>query len=80
VNKKVIEYLVKKGYMRTEQTLRQESAHLDKDGRPIHNHIEELGNIKYTRGYKLLCGWIDQNLDLYKASCILQDTLSHLTD
>jgi transcription initiation factor TFIID subunit 5 len=78
VNKKVIEYLVKKGYMRTEQTLRQESAHLDKDGRPIHNHIEELGNIKYTRGYKLLCGWIDQNLDLYKASCILQETFSHL--
>jgi hypothetical protein len=70
INQKVIEYLVKKGYNRTEQMLRQESAHLDKDGRPIHNRIEDLGNIKYTRGYKLLCGWVEQNLDVYKASCI----------
>jgi hypothetical protein len=80
VNKKVIEYLVKKGYNRTEQTLRQESAHLDKDGRPIHNRVEELGNIKYSRGFKLLSGWIDQNLDIYKASCILQRAFSPLTD
>jgi transcription initiation factor TFIID subunit 5 len=71
IDKKVIEYLVKKGYNRTEQTLRQESAHLDKDGRPIHSRIEELGNIKYSRGYKLLSNWIDQNLDVYKESCIL---------
>jgi hypothetical protein len=69
LTKKVIEYLVKKGYNKTEQTLRQESAHVDKDGRPIHNRVEELGNIKYTKGFKLLSDWIDQNLDLYKASC-----------
>jgi transcription initiation factor TFIID subunit 5 len=71
ITKKVIEYLVKKGYNRTEQTLRQESAHLDKDGRPIHNRIEELGNVKYSRGYNLLSNWIDQNLDVYKASFII---------
>jgi hypothetical protein len=69
VERKVIEYLLKKGYNRTEQTLRQESAHLDKDGRPIHNRIEELGNVKYTKGFSLLSNWIEQNLDLYKASC-----------
>jgi hypothetical protein len=80
INQKVIEYLVKKGYNRTEQMLRQESAHLDKDGRPIHNRIEDLGNIKYTRGYKLLCGWVEQNLDVYKASCITQDLQWLLTD
>lgn len=73
---KVIEYLVKKGYNKTEQTLRQESANVDKDGRPIHNRVEELGNIKYTKGFKLLSDWIDQNLDLYKASCDLSNSFS----
>jgi len=66
---KVLEYLVKKGYTRTEQTLRQESAHLDKDGRPIHNRVEELGNIKYTHGLRLLMDWVEKNLDIYKVSC-----------
>jgi len=70
VKQKVLEYLVKKGYNRTEQMLRQESAHLDKDGRPIHNRVEELGNIKYARGFEMLSNWIDQNLDIYKVSCI----------
>jgi transcription initiation factor TFIID subunit 5 len=79
IDKKVIEYLVKKGYNRTEQILRQESAHLDKDGRPIHNRIEELGNIKYARGYRLLSNWIDQNLDVYKASCIVPLSFMLLT-
>ena len=32
---KVIEYLNKKGYSRTEAMLRAESAHTDKEGRPI---------------------------------------------
>jgi hypothetical protein len=68
VKQKVLEYLVKKGYNRTEQMLRQESAHLDKDGRPIHNRVEELGNIKYARGFEMLSHWIDQNLDIYKVS------------
>jgi transcription initiation factor TFIID subunit 5 len=60
--------------------LRQESAHVDKDGRPIQNHIEELGNIKYTRGFKLLSAWIEQNLDVYKVSCKLQESRWLLTD
>jgi transcription initiation factor TFIID subunit 5 len=71
VKQKVLEYLVKKGYNRTEQMLRQESAHLDKDGRPIHNRVEEMGNIKYARGFEMLSNWIDQNLDIYKVSPIL---------
>lgn len=60
--------------------LRQESAHVDKDGRPIQNHIEELGNIKYTRGFKLLSAWIEQNLDVYKVSCTLQEPMCLLKD
>lgn len=75
----VLEYLVKKGYSNTERTLRQESAHLDKDGRPIHNRIDDMGSIKYTKAYHLLNGWIENNLDLYKASCIVQLSMVILT-
>lgn len=46
--------------------LRQESAHLDKEGRPIQNRAEDLGNTKYARGYELLSTWVEQNLDVYK--------------
>lgn len=61
----VIEYLMKKGYLRTEQVLRQESAQVDKDGRPIFGR-DEYGNEKYIRGFELLSSWIDSNLDIYK--------------
>jgi transcription initiation factor TFIID subunit 5 len=59
---------MKKGYTRTEHTLRQESAHVDKDGRPIPERAEDYGNEKYKRAFELLTGWIDQNLDIYKVS------------
>lgn len=62
----VIEYLVKKGYNRTEQMLRQESSHLDKEGKPIHERVEDFGTMKYAKAYRLFSGWIDQNLDIYK--------------
>jgi transcription initiation factor TFIID subunit 5 len=58
---------MKKGYTRTEQTLRQESAHVDKEGRPI-SVREDYGNEKYRRAFELLTGWIDQNLDIYKVN------------
>lgn len=61
----VIEYLMKKGYLRTEQVLRQESAQVDKDGRPVFDR-DEYGNEKYIRGFELLSSWIDSNLDIYK--------------
>lgn len=65
---KVIEYLIKKGYNRTEQMLRQESANLGTDGKPIQERAEDLGTAKYTKGFSLLSTWIDQNLDIYKVS------------
>jgi hypothetical protein len=68
INGQVIEYLVKKGYNRTEQMLRQESANLDKDGRPIHDRAEDLGNGKYSRGFRMLSNWVDSNLDIYKVN------------
>jgi transcription initiation factor TFIID subunit 5 len=64
----VIEYLVKKGYNRTEQMLRQESSNLDKDGKPIPERVEDLGTQKYTKAFQLLSNWVDSNLDIYKVS------------
>lgn len=65
---KVIEYLVKKGYNRTEQMLRSESANLDRDGKPIQDRAEDLGTAKYSKGFRLLSNWIESNLDIYKVS------------
>ncbi|CCU80256.1 putative transcription initiation factor TFIID [Blumeria hordei DH14] len=62
----VIEYLVKKGYNRTEQMLRHESSRLDKEGRPIQDRVEDLGHLKYRRAFEMLLNWIDSNLDIYK--------------
>ncbi|RDL40772.1 Uncharacterized protein BP5553_00751 [Venustampulla echinocandica] len=66
IDKQVIEYLIKKGYTKTEQTLRQESSHLDKDGKPIHERVEDLGTAKFARAFHLLSNWVDSNLDVYK--------------
>ncbi len=48
---KVLEYLSKKGYNRTEATLRMESAHQDGDGRPIVSRVEESGGAKYGKAF-----------------------------
>ncbi|CAG8972237.1 hypothetical protein HYALB_00001635 [Hymenoscyphus albidus] len=65
--RQVIEYLLKKGYNKTEQTLRQESMLTDRDGRQLTEKVEEVaGEQKYRKGFQLLVGWIDTNLDIYK--------------
>ncbi|KAL3419580.1 WD domain-containing protein [Phlyctema vagabunda] len=46
--------------------LRNESAHLDKDGKPVAERAEDFGTQKYDKGFRLLSSWIDQNLDIYK--------------
>lgn len=75
IDQQVIEYLMKKGYARTEQVLRQESAQVDRDGRPVVDRAD-YGNEKYIKAFELLSSWIDSNLDIYKvchqnASCML---------
>lgn len=65
---KVIEYLTKKGYVKTEQTLRRESSHVDKDGRPVLDRVEDLGNEKYQKAFTLLSNWIEGGLDVYKVN------------
>lgn len=51
---KVLEYLSKKGYNRTEATLRMESAHQDGDGRPIFTRVEESGGLKYGKAFGMV--------------------------
>jgi transcription initiation factor TFIID subunit 5 len=75
---KVIEYLIKKGYNRTEQTLRLESSRLDREGRPIQERVEDTGTEKYATAYKLLDNWIKQNLSIYKVSITLPICLLHM--
>lgn len=48
-NQKVIEYLSKKGYNRTEAMLRLESASQDVEGKPISTRAEETGGSKYGK-------------------------------
>ncbi|KAI9804869.1 MAG: hypothetical protein M1825_001238 [Sarcosagium campestre] len=66
VDAAVIEYLNKKGYNRTEATLRAESGDLDSTGRPNVERVEDYGNDKYRRAFLLLRGWIDNTLEIYK--------------
>lgn len=48
---KVIEYLSKKGYGRTEAMLRIESANQDHEGKPINSKAAETGGGKYLRAF-----------------------------
>ncbi len=48
---KVIDYLSKKGYSKTESMLRIESANQDYDGRPLNAKSEETGGVKYLRAF-----------------------------
>lgn len=48
---KVIEYLSKKGYTKTESMLRMESANQDADGRPINTGSDDAGGPQYIRAF-----------------------------
>jgi transcription initiation factor TFIID subunit 5 len=63
----VLEYLSKKGYNRTEATLRKESANQDSEGRPIITRAEESGGPKYATAFSMLRTYIEDSLDLYKS-------------
>ncbi|CZR67304.1 probable transcription initiation factor TFIID subunit 5 [Phialocephala subalpina] len=66
LNQIVLEYLVKKGYNRTEATLRAESAHVDSDGRPIPTAPDAQGYPKYAKAYTLIRDWAEGVLEVYK--------------
>ena len=62
----VTDYLLKKGFTRTEATFRKESSAVSTDGRPIRKRVDEMGPERYAKAYKLLRDWIENGLDLYK--------------
>lgn len=63
----VTDYLLKRGFNRTEEVFRQESKHLGPDGKPI-QQLATMGPKKYQKAFKLLKEWVDNNLDLYKVN------------
>ncbi|KAJ4148354.1 hypothetical protein LMH87_002829 [Akanthomyces muscarius] len=65
LNQIVTDYLLKRGFNRTEEIFRQESKHLGSDGKPIHQPAT-LGPKKYGKAYRLLKMWVFNNLDIYK--------------
>ncbi|KAF3921906.1 Beta-TrCP [Dactylellina cionopaga] len=64
LNNIVIEYLSKKGYVKTEATLRAEMASVDSEGRPIRPKEDKYA--QYDKAYSRLRSWIENSLDLYK--------------
>ncbi|PHH74806.1 hypothetical protein CDD82_4759 [Ophiocordyceps australis] len=65
LNQIVTDYLLKRGFNRTEEIFRQESKHLGPDGRPLHQSTN-VGPKKYLKAFKLLQKWVDSSLDIYK--------------
>lgn len=64
----VTDYLLKRGFNRTEEVFRQESKHLGSDGKPI-QQLANMGPRKYQKAFKLVKDWVENNLDLYKVNC-----------
>ncbi|KAM0517745.1 hypothetical protein ACHAPE_004719 [Trichoderma viride] len=65
LNQIVTDYLLKRGFNRTEEVFRQESKHLGNDGKPV-QQLANLGPKKYSRAFRLLRDWVENNLELYK--------------
>jgi hypothetical protein len=51
--RKVLEYLNKKGYSKTEATLRRESAAHGIDGKPLITRAEDAGGQKYFTAFSM---------------------------
>ncbi|KAG9247216.1 WD40-repeat-containing domain protein [Calycina marina] len=65
LNQIVIDYLIKKGYTLTEETLRRESRMVEDVARGI-RPSPAYSTRKYSLAFKLLTSWVDTNLDVYK--------------
>ncbi|KAI1342185.1 transcription initiation factor TFIID subunit 5 [Xylariaceae sp. FL0016] len=67
----VTDYLLKKGYRRTEEIFRQEVKDIDENGRPRqHNDVSVTERAypagKYLSAFKHFERWVDNGIDLYK--------------
>ena len=61
----MLEYLSKKGYVRTEAMLRKESEP-QANGQTLAAQGTDTGGMKYTKAFDLLKKYTEDNLDLYK--------------
>ncbi|KAI1654015.1 transcription initiation factor TFIID subunit 5 [Daldinia decipiens] len=67
----VTDYLIKKGYNRTEEIFRQEVKDINENGKP-RDHIDAVAPNKflpagkYLRAFKHFARWVDNGVDLYK--------------
>ncbi|KAF2666998.1 hypothetical protein BT63DRAFT_416072 [Microthyrium microscopicum] len=62
----VLEYLNKKGYAKTEATLRKESANLEANGTPSVRRARETGGPAYDKAFSILLGFIEDSLEAYR--------------
>lgn len=62
----VTDYLLKRGFTRTEEVFRKESSNLGPDGKPQHKNTDQMGPRKYTVAYRMLKKYVESNLDYYK--------------
>lgn len=62
----VTDYLIKKGFLRTEEVFRKESSHLGPDGRPQHKTVQDMGPTRYAKAFSMLKKFVDGSLDYYK--------------
>jgi len=65
LNQIVLEYLSKKGYVRTEAMLRKESEP-QANGQTLATQSTEAGGAKYIKAFELLRKYTEDNLDLYR--------------
>ncbi|KAI7514523.1 transcription initiation factor TFIID, subunit TAF5 [Hortaea werneckii] len=70
LNQIVLEYLNKKGYNKTEAMLRKESLNVDAHGQPILTRIEETGGRKWGQSFRLIKGWIEHSLEIYRPELV----------
>jgi transcription initiation factor TFIID subunit 5 len=62
----VTDFLLKRGYNRTERVFREESRNINDEGRPIVDENAPWAPHKYQKAFDLLKGWVENNLSVYK--------------
>lgn len=75
----VTDYLLKRGFHRTEEVFRKESSNLGPDGRPQHKSTDVMGTKKYSKAFILLKKFVESSLDYYKVSLLQSVILGRKT-
>lgn len=76
----VTDYLLKRGFHRTEEIFRKESSNLGPDGRPQHKSTDLVGPKKYAKAFGMLKKFVESSLDYYKVSNSVNTVLIAVAD